>query len=362
MSSATKRPMKTALHQAILDGRIHQVRLLVHRHGSNIDSKDVYGRTPLMLACLLENDKMASKMTKTLLKSSAYPNARDCMGRTALSYAAMKGREEIVARLLKNEIVDVSTPDNDGNIPLHHAALSGNPAVVDMIWNVMKSYGVIVDSRNAMGYTPLLLACKYGHFASSYILISRGDACPTLRDNEFFFNASEWISRTGDLHNAFAIHRSRTMPLNTAPRFEREHTMYSVDSAPTCRHFTPARYPLGESIDSALKLPKIFQYTEVDERLESMFDGKDARHLLLKAIESASTDKKKSAKPRPFSRVSSVFTQTRIASSIATSRLLHEARRTRKFGSGQDMATLFQLYSDQYDPNVKMRRQLTVSE
>ena len=58
-----RRPVKTAVHQAVLDGRLHQVRLLVSKHGVNVDSKDMFGRTPLMLACLLENEEDGFKVS-----------------------------------------------------------------------------------------------------------------------------------------------------------------------------------------------------------------------------------------------------------------------------------------------------------
>lgn len=63
-----KRLVKTALHQAVLDGRLHQVRLLVAKHGVRVDPKDMHGRTPLMLACMLDNEERALKIAAILLK------------------------------------------------------------------------------------------------------------------------------------------------------------------------------------------------------------------------------------------------------------------------------------------------------
>ena len=64
----SKRLIKTALHQAVLDIRLHQVRLLVARHGVSVDSRDMHGRTPLMLACMIDNEEHGFKMAAIFLK------------------------------------------------------------------------------------------------------------------------------------------------------------------------------------------------------------------------------------------------------------------------------------------------------
>lgn len=78
-----------------------QVRLLVDRHGVSIDTKDVHGRTPLMLSCIIDNDELGYRMAHIFLRAGAYLNLRDSMGRTALTYACMNGRESVVGLLLK---------------------------------------------------------------------------------------------------------------------------------------------------------------------------------------------------------------------------------------------------------------------
>mgnify|MGYP001608071298 CR=1 FL=1 len=70
---------------------IFQVKLLVQKHGVNVDSQDKFGRTPMMLACLMENQDLGRKLVKFFLKSGSFINIKDNMGRTALSYACMKG-------------------------------------------------------------------------------------------------------------------------------------------------------------------------------------------------------------------------------------------------------------------------------
>ena len=173
-----RRPVKTALHQAVLDCRIHQVRLLVEKHGGNVDARDMYGRTPLMLACLLDNEEYGYRMVKIFMRAGAYINMKDNMNRTALHYACMKGRLDIVIRFLKEDNLDMGMKDNDGHNAMMHAALSGSPHIVSTVLEVMNRFGLHIDERNGLGYTALLLACKFGHYVSAHILLTKGDAQP----------------------------------------------------------------------------------------------------------------------------------------------------------------------------------------
>lgn len=70
-SGLFRRPIKTALHQAVLDCRLHQVRLLVAKHNVNVDCKDLHGRTPMMLACMIE-EEFGYKMAKIFLSAGAF--------------------------------------------------------------------------------------------------------------------------------------------------------------------------------------------------------------------------------------------------------------------------------------------------
>ena len=277
-----KRPMKTALHQAVLDHRLHQVRLLVRKHGCDVDSKDVYGRTPLMLACLLDSESDGYRMVRIFLAAGAYVNIRDVMNRTALHYACLRGKVRIVQRFLATELVELNTPDNDGNTSLILASLSGSPAVVESLCDVLDQMNVSVDDRNDLGYTALMLACKYGHFASAYALLSRAHASPALRDNEFFYNALDWTRKSAKLRDFYArqrCHAASGSAPDVRPRFSREYAMYELSDRQRCRHVRTPRHPLGQSLDTALRLPALFHPSGSDE-LEHCVGGLNARALV----------------------------------------------------------------------------------
>ena len=359
-----KRPVKTALHQAVLDGRIHQVRLLVNKHRVNVDCKDMFGRTPLMLACLLDNEEYGLKMAKIFLRASAFVNVRDNMNRTALSYACMKGKLSIVKLLLREDLVDVHAPDNDGNTCLCHSALSACPDIIKIMTEVYTRFGIETDARNAAGYTPLLLACKYGHCVSAHTLMKDGKASPSLRDNEFFLNSLEWVLRSDGLKSVFRgkyrRHHSKSITGSTvsaaaSPRFAREHTIYgtggdcSLSGIPECKHYSTQSHPLGQSLDSAMRLPAIFSNFHVDKPQEAVIDGADAKLIIIREIEDALRTPAGS-RLRTTSRMNSVLARAVVPSAQqpppSTPKLL--ALIGRRSHTQHDLTSLFRIYAEQY--------------
>lgn len=331
---SAKRPIKTALHQAVLDCRLHQVRLLVAKHGVNVDSKDLNGRTPIMLASFIE-EEFGQKMVKIFLKAGAYLNLRDNMGRTALSYACMNGRERIAALIVREDVLDINEPDNDGNGPLHHAATSGNPNIVSLLVECFSKFGLDVDTRNKLGYTPLLLACKNGHYVSAHTLLTKGKASPSLRDNEAFLNATEWTQRANGMHVKFGQKRNINPHSEPTLSFSREQTMYQRSTTPICRHVKNPAHPLSKSAQS--RLPSIGNHSDL-QRSETFIDGKEARAEILNLI-----DDSESQTPRLFKGRRRFFHPS-------TAKLLALNQRS-KPTTVPDMPLLFKIYCDQYQPD-----------
>jgi len=315
----------------------------VNKHNVNVDSRDMFGRTPLMLACLLNDEEYGYRMIRIFLRAGAYVNMQDDMGRTAMHYACIKGRARAVKRCLREDLIDVNGSDSDGNTPLMHACMSGHPDIVEMLLDVLLKFGIDMDGRNLMGYTPLLLACKYGNYVSAHLLLTRANCQPTLRDNEFYFNAYQWLQRSRDLHDAFVSQRAHTLP---PPRYARENSLYATSGRPKCHHVKTPSHPLGKSLDSALKLPSIFSHFPLDNpKEETTVDGSDARQKLMEEIDRLTED-------THFPSDSGGEKRNRKASEREAL-----AKPTRKRSSHRtilvpDMTTLFRLYSDQYGERV----------
>lgn len=357
-----KRLIKTALHQAVLDERLHQVRLLVDKHRVCTDTKDVHGRTPLMLSCIIDNQHLGYRMAHILLKAGAYLNLRDGMGRTALSYACMNGRESIVALLLKEDVLDINEPDNDGNTPLHHASTCGNPRIVEMLAEAFHKFGISADRRNSLGYTALLLACKSGHYVSAHVLLTVAKASPTLRDGEFHLNAAEWTRRRHQ-HQARFSDRSQLASAPAAtPRplaalsFEREDSMYQRPWVPICRlqRVPNPHYQAAAIVDySGFRLPELGGTGSSSligcndlTRSEVFLDGLEARQVLLNEIEDSES------KTRP---ISTKTTMSRwIHPPTAKLRAVSRPGRSHTSASIPDIVTMFKMYCEQYQPDWRM--------
>ncbi|KAK3801883.1 hypothetical protein RRG08_048468 [Elysia crispata] len=357
-----KRLIKTALHQAVLDERLHQVRLLVDKHRVCTDTKDVHGRTPLMLACIIDNQQLGYRMAHILLKAGAYLNLRDGMGRTALSYACMNGRENIVALLLKEDVLDINEPDNDGNTPLHHASTCGNPRIVEMLAQAFHKFGLNGDLRNNLGYTALLLACKSGHYVSAHILLTVAKASPTLRDGEFHLDAAEWTRRRNQ-HQARLTDRSQLASAPAAtPRplaalsFEREDSMYQRPWVPICRlqRVPNPHYQAAAIVDyTGFRLPELGGTGATSlvggndfTRSEVFLDGLEARQVLLNEIEDSES------KTRPISTKTTVSRW--IHPPTAKLRAVSRPGRSHTSASVPDIVAMFKMYCEQYQPDWRL--------
>ena len=182
------------LHQSILDGRLKQVSYFL-KMGLKVNSKDKYGRTCLMLACLCDHEDYGLQATKLLLKFGADLNVCDSLGRNVLYMAVSQKRERLFDYLIDNHapIIDFRSKDNDGNVLLNHVAVYGNIKQLKKIIEKMKDRFIELDQRNKSGYTALLLALKNDRYLNAYMLVKENQVSSSLRDNERHCNAIEWL-------------------------------------------------------------------------------------------------------------------------------------------------------------------------
>lgn len=119
----------TALYFAMQVGRIDAVEMLLAAHAdpnalimSGTDFSQYGGNvTPLQLAVLLDNVRLASK----LLQAGAHINGKGTTGRTALHYAVREGHLEMMQCLINNG-AELSARDAEGASPLDDAVWRGS--------------------------------------------------------------------------------------------------------------------------------------------------------------------------------------------------------------------------------------------
>jgi ankyrin repeat protein len=106
---------------------------------------------------------------KYLLNAGADVEVKDTVGRTALMWASMHGRKEVVQVLLAVG-ADVEVKDNDGLTALMYASRNGCKDVVQ----VLLAAGADVEVKDKWGRTALMWALRYGYKEIAQMLKDAG--------------------------------------------------------------------------------------------------------------------------------------------------------------------------------------------
>ena len=209
------------LLEAVLRGRIYQVKFLLDNNVENVNKTDENGQTCLMKAIFL-GDKLSrtrSKLVKLLLRNGTKVNIVDKNQKTALMWASLLGKDELVGIILREAIVDLdlNVVDLDGNSALHLAATKGYINIVKMLVKALKRFGLDIDRKNFRGMTPMLAAVEQGHGLCVEVLMTEGEASLTVRDSCNFLNTREWAERRSLTSLSQLIARRSPTPVTPTP-------------------------------------------------------------------------------------------------------------------------------------------------
>ena len=187
------------LLEAILRGRLYQVKFLLDNKVENVNKTDENGQSCLMKAIFL-SDKLSRtryKIVRLLLKNGAKVNYVDKNNKSALMWASSLGKDELVKLILQEGILDLdlNAVDWDGNTALHLAAMQGHANIVRMLIKALKRFGLDIDRKNFSGMTPMLAAVEKGQECCAQILMTEGEASLTTRDPQSFLNTQEWAQK-----------------------------------------------------------------------------------------------------------------------------------------------------------------------
>ncbi|CAF1169178.1 unnamed protein product [Rotaria sordida] len=207
-----------SIHQVILDGRLSQLNLLINKLGCNVNEKDPYGRTPLHLAVLSDQERYGYRVARLLLQGSADINATDSQQQTPLVYACLLNRTKLVALFLRTKSIDWRLVDHESYLVVHHAASSSQTSILAAIVNEMKLIGLSMDSKTEMGYTPLILAIKSSRFNNAMYLLDHTDASPFAIDDEHHLTCEQWLQHVEPKLNEWAFYyQRRSLPIRRKP-------------------------------------------------------------------------------------------------------------------------------------------------
>ncbi|XP_067679343.1 ankyrin repeat domain-containing protein 50-like [Haliotis asinina] len=158
-ASALLRGPPLCLSDVMKMGYLQQVRDLVDL-GMNIDSRDVDGKTPLMLCALMEPQSWGIGIARHLIENGANLTLRDKAGLNALHYACIYERDELVKVFLHAIDFDLNQTDKHGNTALHYCVQSGNADMVKLLVEHLQRYGLTLEKENKAGITARSLAQK----------------------------------------------------------------------------------------------------------------------------------------------------------------------------------------------------------
>ena len=129
------------IHMAALQGDVVAIRLHIEA-GSDLNEKDPYGSTPLIIAATFGKTEVA----KALIDAGADLNITNNDGGTALHTAAFLCRPEIVKALLEHG-ADKSLKDGYGNTPLEavSAPFDAVKGVYDSFAAALAPLGLVLD-------------------------------------------------------------------------------------------------------------------------------------------------------------------------------------------------------------------------
>ena len=105
-------------------------------------------------------------------------NGREDKGNTALHIAARKNQVQI-AQMLLAKGASVRIPNARGRTPIHEAAALGNKSVMEVLLSHVKASPLdrdvdVMETTDAAGMTPLMLAAEENHFEVGRVLLKEG--------------------------------------------------------------------------------------------------------------------------------------------------------------------------------------------
>lgn len=144
--------------------------------GAEVDTKNVNGETPLLIAALHGHDRIC----EILINAHAQIDAREKCGITALMYAAISSHESI-CKLLIASGAQINAKDNGGTSALTYATIRGHASTCKFLIDS----GAQIDAKTNGGFSTLQQAVLYGNMTTIRTLISCLIFNPFLSENEF---------------------------------------------------------------------------------------------------------------------------------------------------------------------------------
>ncbi|XP_071095400.1 ankyrin repeat domain-containing protein 50-like [Haliotis cracherodii] len=157
---------RTPLMMAIFYGHRDVYDLLLSK-GANASLFDNYYDKTVHIACITGHVRM---MNYVISQNTAAINTRGHYGRTPVMIAAEYGHREAFD-LLVSIGADMSLVDNNSDKNLHVACFGGH---VEMVEYLLSQNTAAINTRGHFGRTPVMIAAEYGHREAFDLLVRKG--------------------------------------------------------------------------------------------------------------------------------------------------------------------------------------------
>eukprot|EP00434_Breviolum_minutum_P038163 symbB.v1.2.033844.t1/scaffold4261.1/size42272/3 len=162
------------LAEAARDGNVEAAEHFVKVSPESINSKDIFGLTPLHDAA----ERGYPGVAKVLLEARASIHDKTHTSRTPLHWTAENGHPS-VAKLLLEARAHTEAKNQWGLTPLHETARQGHAGVAQLLLPA----GADIEAKDAWGRTPLHWAPQLGHLSVAQLLLGHNaDLNATDRD------------------------------------------------------------------------------------------------------------------------------------------------------------------------------------
>ncbi|KAK4153165.1 hypothetical protein C8A00DRAFT_34108 [Chaetomidium leptoderma] len=162
--------------RAAASGKAPIVKLLLSTGKIDVGGRDEDGKTALWWAIRNSHHAIVWLLFETG-KADIEPDQEKLLFR----WAASRGNEEIVRRLVNTDNFDLNARDSDGTTAIWQAAKYGRNGIIDLL---VRTGRVEIDARDSNGQTPLGRAAQNGLTATADLLLSTGKADPDARDKD----------------------------------------------------------------------------------------------------------------------------------------------------------------------------------
>jgi ankyrin repeat protein len=143
----------TTLHEAASGGNRETLELLIEK-GLDVNATDKHGMTPLHWAVEFGQYNQ-EEIVELLIAAGAQVWIDNRAGISPLEESLITDNQTIANLLVR--CIDINTPDDSGNTPLHRAVRKNNVKLV----KILIEHGANVNAKDKQGDTPLYVAANY---------------------------------------------------------------------------------------------------------------------------------------------------------------------------------------------------------